>query len=181
MQKHVIFSQHTTSFSLSFFPITTSQLPNLTFSQHFSSTEIWSHDPWFARPVSYRCATAAYAYIILKYGAVAVLAWVLTNPWNFNEGFLNPWILNRLLSNCNKTSHLKIWNYLGKRKNEKHFATFLLCGHLYSRLSFEIPVFEILMQPLSIKGILQKLEQIYNRKTHINNEVIKIFVRSYIN
>ena len=80
---------------------------NLTFSQHFSSTEIWSHDPWFARPVSYRCATAAFSSILLKYGGVAALAWVLTNPWNFNEGFLNPWILNRLLSICNKTSRFK--------------------------------------------------------------------------
>ena len=44
---------------------------------------------------------------LLKYGGVAALAWVLTNPWNFNEGFLNPWILNRLLSNYNKTSRLK--------------------------------------------------------------------------
>ena len=90
-----------------FFIIMLSNHHNLTFSQHSSSIEIWSHDPWFARPVSYSCATAAFSFIFMKYGGVAALAWVLTNPWNFNEGFLNPWILNRLLSNCNKTSCFK--------------------------------------------------------------------------
>ena len=48
----------------------------------------------------------------------------------------------------------------------------ILVSHL------EHPWFEILMQQLSIKGILQKLEQIYNKKTCINNEVIKSFVKS---
>ena len=137
-------TRHTFSTRNLLFIIILSNHHNLTFSQHFSSTEIWSHDPWFARPVSYRCAMAAFPLNLLKYGALAALAWVLTNPWNFNEGFLNPWILNRLLSNCNKTSRLKyesiLWIYLGNRKNEKHFATFLLCDHLYSLLSFGTPL-----------------------------------------
>ena len=136
IQKLVIPSQHTTSFSSLFFPITTSQLPNLTFSQHSSSIEIWSHDPWFARPVSYRCATAAFAFNILKYGGVAALAWVLTNPWNFNEGFLNPWILNRLLSNCNKTSCFKYESILeiGKMRNILQLLYFAIICILVSHL-----------------------------------------------
>ena len=43
---------------------------------------------------------AAFPFSLMKHGAVAALSWVLTNPWNYNEGFLNPWIFNRLLSNC---------------------------------------------------------------------------------
>ena len=42
--------------------------------------------------------------------SVAVLAlvpWVLRNPWNFRDGFWNPWILSRLLSKCNETRCLK--------------------------------------------------------------------------
>ena len=31
----------------------------------------------------------------LKYGVLDALAWGLSNPWDFNEGFMNPWILNR--------------------------------------------------------------------------------------
>ena len=100
-------AHHTFSTRNLLFIIILSNHHNLAFSQQFPSIEIWSHDPWFARPVSYRCAMAAFAFNLLKYGGVAALAWVLTNPWNFNEGFLNPWILNRLLSNCNKTSRLK--------------------------------------------------------------------------
>ena len=109
---------------------------SLTLSQHFSSTEIWSHDPWFARPVSYRCATAAFAFFFLEYGEVAALAWVLTNPWNFNEGFLNPWILNRLLSNCNKTSCFKYESILeiGKMRNILQLLYFAIICILVSHL-----------------------------------------------
>ena len=110
---------------------------NHSFSQHISSSaEIWSHDPWFARPVSYRCATAAFASNFLKYGEVAALAWVLTNPWNFNEGFLNPWILNRLLSNCNKTSCFKYESILeiGKMRNILQLLYFAIICILVSHL-----------------------------------------------
>ena len=109
---------------------------NLTFSQHFSSTEIWSHDPWFARPVSYRCATAASTFSFSKYNVVSALAWVLTNPWNFNEGFLNPWILNRLLSNCNKTSCFKYESILeiGKMRNILQLLYFAIICILVSHL-----------------------------------------------
>ena len=73
------------------FIIIVSNHHNLTFSQHISSTEIWSPDPWFARPVSYRCATAAFVFITLKYGGVAALGfdkplelqWRVPEPMDF--------------------------------------------------------------------------------------------------
>ena len=38
--------------------------------------------------------------------ALAWVPWVPQNPWNFGEGFWNPWILNRSITKYNKTRGL---------------------------------------------------------------------------
>ena len=48
-----------------------------------------------------------YSVTMVTVAALAWVPWVPRNPWNFGEGFWNPWILNRLITKCNQTRGLK--------------------------------------------------------------------------
>ena len=79
--------------------------------------------------------------------ALAWVPWVLRNPWNFEEGFRNPWILNKLSCKYHEKEFESI-NISKNRWKEEHFHPFQFWDHTHPS-----PIWrKILWEPMNLKS-----------------------------